>query len=427
MTFEDSSRYLSEGTEYVPPRRDTTSFELAVAPAATATPDPNTDPTAALRPTPNLDYVFDDPADGEPGRDRMMVHGLWELVLAIALAVMGYLLYREDSSAFDGSGLRQLALATALVGLAASAMALSLRAGAPNLAVGGVVVLASVYFGQQAIGGTQTAILLTLALSVGVGLVLGAVVAGLHVPGWAAGLAAGLALVGWAATQSSPPAFRGYDPIPHAYYWFAGFCVLSLIASLIGLLPPVRRAVGRFRPVADPARRRGKVAALIVVGALVGSCLLAGGAGLLAVFTRSTLAAGTDGAQVSALNVTALALGAALLGGTSAFGRRGGIFGTIFASALLVVGAQYVTATGRDWSEAAFGALAIALGLGVTRLVERFGRPVLAVRREVDDAWTPRVHSLTPSSLRSSWTATPTPAAGGLWASDDAWGTTESR
>ena len=56
-------------------------------------------PCADRVPPPNLDYVFDDPADGEPGRDRMLVHGLWELVLALALAGVGYLLYRARASA----------------------------------------------------------------------------------------------------------------------------------------------------------------------------------------------------------------------------------------------------------------------------------------------------------------------------------------
>jgi hypothetical protein len=193
---------------------------------------------------------------------------------------------------------------------------------------------------------------------------------------------------------------------------------LSLIGSVIGLVPVLRRAFGRFRPVVDPARRRGMLAAGIAVAALVGSAVLAGAGGLLSAFVTEQ-AGPSDGLQL-----TALALGAALLGGTSAFGRRGGIFGTIFAAALLVIGMAYATATERTWPTAAFAAAAIGLGLGVTRLVERFGRPSLGVRREVEDSWTPKVHALAPASR--TWPA-PTPAAGGLWASDDAWGTIEQR
>jgi ribose/xylose/arabinose/galactoside ABC-type transport system permease subunit len=420
MVFEDSSRYLGEGlgAEYVPPRRDTTSFEVVpVLPGTSADPDP----TVAIdspRSTPNLYYVFDDPADGEPGRDRMMVHGLWELVLALALAGVGYLLYQVDSSAFDADGLRRLALGTAAVGLIASAMALSLRAGVPNLAVGGIAVVTSLYFGQHAGSGTRTAVLLALAICAGAGLLLGLVIVGLHVPAWAAGLGALLGLFAWSATQGSVT-ISGYDPQPHAYLWFGGFCALSLVGSAAGLFPVLRRAFGRFRPVADPAHRRGAVAAVIAVAALVGSALLAGAGGLLNAFLTGHAAPG-DG-----LDVTALALGAALLGGTSAFGRRGGIFGTIFASALLVVSLTYAATTDRTWPQAAFAAAAIALGLGVTRLIERFGRPSPVSRRAVEDAWEPKVHALAPATR--SWQPAPTPAAGGLWASDDAWGTIDQR
>ena len=41
---------------------------------------------------PSLDDVFDDPAHGEPGRDRMAVHIVWEIVLLLGVAAIGYLL-----------------------------------------------------------------------------------------------------------------------------------------------------------------------------------------------------------------------------------------------------------------------------------------------------------------------------------------------
>ena len=81
------------------------------------------------------------------------------------------------------------------------------------------------------------------------------------------------------------------------------------------------------------------------------------------------------------LELTALAVGVALLGGTSAFGRRGGIFGTVLAAALLAVAMAYTQAIGHPWTAFALAAVAIALGLGVTRVVERFGRPERRRRR----------------------------------------------
>ena len=82
-----------------------------------------------------------------------MVHGLWELVLALALAGAGYALSQAKPGALGGIGLRELALATTVLGLVAAASAVSLRAGAPNLAVGGVAVFAALYLGQHGSGG----------------------------------------------------------------------------------------------------------------------------------------------------------------------------------------------------------------------------------------------------------------------------------
>ncbi len=184
-------------------------------------------------------------------------------------------------------------------------------------------------------------------------------------------------------------------------------------------MPTIRRGFGQFRPVIDPARRRGMTAAMIVVGATVGSSVLAGLSGVFTVLISHQVA------PSNGLELTGLALGAALLGGTSAFGRRGGIFGTIFAVALISVGLAYAEATDRHWSAGGLAVIAIAVGLGITRLVERFGRPVLPPSStDADDAWSPRVHSLAPSGR--AWQPAPTPT-GGLWSADDVWGTTTPR
>jgi ribose/xylose/arabinose/galactoside ABC-type transport system permease subunit len=422
MVFEDSSqsgvaasRYFGEGFR-----------DLAVAPASAEAPvvagvDAESDPTVALGtrvPPPNLDLVFDDPADGEPGRDRMIVHGIWELILAIALAVVGYLLYREDPSSFSASGIRGLLLGVTMLGLAAAAIALSLRAAAPNLAVGTVAVAASVYFGQHARDNLQQTVLILLGAAVAVGVVQGLLVVGLQVPAWAASLAVALALAAWMGSSSGLVLTDGYSPDTDAYLWFGGFCAVSLVATLLGLIPTVRRGLGRFRAVADPARRRGVAAGLIVIVVTVVSTLLGSLSGVLSVLTIRQARPGIG------LELTALALGAALLGGTSAFGRRGGILGTIFAAGLITVVGVYSDKAGLHWPTLYIGAVAIALGLGVTRLVERFGRPSAGLRPEVEDDWTPKVHALTPAGR--SWQPAPTPA-GGMWASDDAWGSIESR
>lgn len=102
--------------------------------------------------------------------------------------------------------------------------------------------------------------------------------------------------------------------------------------------------------------------------ALIGSTVLASIAGVLLALGTRPLPTGENG-----LALSGLALGAALLGGTSVYGRRGGIFGTVLAVALLVLLCSYGEA--RDWSLSllAIGAAAVVAGLVVTRLIETFG------------------------------------------------------
>jgi ribose/xylose/arabinose/galactoside ABC-type transport system permease subunit len=377
----------------------------------------DTDSTGAHR-TPNLDYVFDDPAHGEPGRDRMLIHGLWELVLLLAVAGFGYLLYREDSAAFSGAGLRELLLSAGVLGAVAAASAISLRAGAPNLAVGAVAVAAGIYFGRTSDGGLLQPALIVVAICAAIGVVQGLIIAGLHVPGWAVSLVAALLLLAWASTRTSVSAQANlYDPTPHAYYWFGAFAALSVIASVVGLVPTVRRGFGRFRPVADPAHRRGWIAAIIVLVATLAATILSGLGGVLMVSLSAT-AVPEEG-----LMLTGLALGAALLGGTSAYGRRGGIFGTVLAVVLITLIARYSAVADLKWSPLVLAAAAIAVGLLVTRLVERLGRPRPA-RESLDEDWVP----VAPATETRSWSTTSaSTTSGGLWASDDAWGTADRR
>lgn len=427
MAFDESStpggvesRYLGEGFRLEP------DFREGPATSTTSTTPTVTDSENAVTmtrrvATPDLTYVFDDPDDGEPGRDRMLVHGVWELLLAVALAAAGYLLYDAQAASFRGDGLRQLVLAATVLGLLAAASAMCLRAGVPNLAVGAIAVAAGFQFTQSSDGTLPGPLLIVLGLCAIVGVVQGLFVTALHVPSWAVSVGVALVLIAWLQGKGTGTLVDGYDATAHGYLWFGGFVGLSVLAGLLGLVPTLRRAFGRFRPVADPARRRGVVAASIALSTIVVSTVLAGLAGALAVTVEGS-AAGSDG-----LALTALALGAALLGGTSAFGRRGGIFGTVLAAALLTVILEYAEATNRSWPLAAVAAVAIGVGLAVTRLVERFGRPSLGVEKDDDEDWVPKVHS--PST--PPWSAAGKPATSttslNLWASDEAWGSNEGR
>jgi hypothetical protein len=155
-----------------------------------------------------------------------------------------------------------------------------------------------------------------------------------------------------------------------------------------------------MRPTGDPARRRGPAVAVPVIGALLLSSVFAVGAGLL-------LAARSDAPVVpgTGLEWTGIALGLALLAGTSAYGRRGGIFGTLFAVAALTLFLDYADRRDFDISLFAIAAAVFAAGLVVTRLVETYGRPL-------------------PVAGPADWNAAPT-TAGANWTPDlpETWST----
>ena len=365
-----------------------------------------------------LDDVFDDPQLGEPGMDRIGVHALWELVLLLATAGLAAWFYHTHRTGVTGDGLRGILLTAATLGFLTLAVGLSLRAGVVNLAVGPVAVASALFVATHSSQGLVRTAGTTLLLAAGAGMVLGLVTVVFHVPAWATSLAGSFALIVW-IQRHVPPTQLGtsYQPARHAYYWYGAFAALVLLGGLFGLVKPIRRGLGRFRPVADPATRRGTGAAVVAFLALVGSCLFAAGAGILGLLAGVGLPA--DG-----FVTTGLALGAALLGGTSAFGRRGGIFGSLFSATLLALVLRYSKVANLRISDYALAAGAIAAGLVVTRLVESFGRPPSALQF-VEDGEEPWVN---PARLEEPVTPGYTAPRQGGWTSqlparsnDDTW------
>jgi ribose/xylose/arabinose/galactoside ABC-type transport system permease subunit len=261
----------------------------------------------------------------------------------------------------------------------------------------------------------------TVLLALGVGLLISAVVVAFHLPGWAVSLVAAMALIVWIERQrdSIEVVTDAYQPTSHATYWFIGFAALSFLGGLLGLFKPIRRAVGRFRPVADPARRRGAAASIYAALAIYGSSVLAGAAGVLLALQTRTVSPTENG-----LALTGLALGAALLGGTSIFGRRGGVFGTIFAVAL--VSAFNTYAAVRNWrlSTLAVAAALLVVGLLVSRLIETFGRPRSVVDQvDEDRGWTPSRSPEAGWNADAGWgAATSVQPAEQAWPADERWG-----
>src|SRR5690606_25220766 len=146
--------------------------------------------------------------------DRMLVHGLWELVLALAIAGAGFALNRSQPGALRGDELSGLLLVVSLVGLLGMASAVALRAGVPNLAVGAAAVFSGVWLIEHVRGDDWLAPLaVALGVCAVVGLVQGLVVVGLHVPSWAASLGVLLAGGAWVIGHTPPQ-----RPVPGFHY-----------------------------------------------------------------------------------------------------------------------------------------------------------------------------------------------------------------
>jgi hypothetical protein len=314
------------------------------------------------------------PAIDDDGRDRLGIHLSWEVVLLVVAGVTAFMLFREDSAALQRPALDSLLVVGAAIGLLTLGAGLSLRAGVPNLAIGPIALAAAFHYAENGDRGLVPALTPALIIGAAGGLIVAIVILALHVPGWAASLAAGLGVIVYSQLRIAPVAVQGdWNPTDQAFLLFGAFALLALLGGALGAVGPVRRWVGAFRPAGDPSRRAGATAAAPVVIALVLSSLFAVGAGVI-------LAAGPNDPVVpgTGLEWTGIGVGLALLSGTSAYGRRGGIFGTLFAVTALTLFLDYENRRELDIALFAIAGSVFAAGLVVTRLVETYGRPLPA-------------------------------------------------
>ncbi|WP_041843401.1 ABC transporter permease [Actinoplanes friuliensis] len=333
--------------------------------------DLDPDDTGTRLTEPVAEPVRQDEVD-DAGRDRLGIHIGWEIVLLLAVAAIAYLLYRLDPASLRRPALDSLLISGASIGLLALGAGLTLRAGVPNLAVGPIALAAALHFAENGDDGLVKAAVPALIVAAVGGLVIGLFVIVLHVPGWAATLGAAMGVIVYNQLRTVPVTVQGdYDPSNQAFYLFGGFALLAVIGGALGTVGPIRRMVGGLRQAGDPARRRGAGSAFPVLVSLILSSVFAVGAGILiAAGSTAPITPGTG------LEWTGIAFGAALLAGTSAYGRRGGIFGTLLAVAGIALFLDYADRRNFDIALFAIAACAIGGGLIVTRLVETYGRPL---------------------------------------------------
>jgi hypothetical protein len=361
----------------------------------------------------------------DDGRDRLGVHIGWEVVLLLAVAALGLLLYRHDPASLKRPALDTLLISGAAIGLLTMGAGLTLRAGVPNLALGPIALAASLQYADNGDHGLVRSVVPALIIAAAGGLVIGVLILALHVPGWAATLGAALGVIVYDQLRTGPVAVQGhYDPAGRAFYLFGGFALLTVIGAAIGTITPIRRWLGRMRPVGDPASRRGGGAAVPVLGSLVLSSLFAVVAGvLMAMQATGPIVPGTG------LEWSGIALGTALLAGTSAYGRRGGIFGTLLAVAGMALFLDYQSRRHLDIALFAVAAVAVGGGLIITRLVETYGKPLPVPG--VGDEWNAAASTGTTNTWQpdrpDTWEQTQTTPAPRTDRWDDGpWGTTRS-
>ncbi|WIM96237.1 ABC transporter permease [Actinoplanes oblitus] len=330
----------------------------------------------------------------DDARDRLGVHLGWEVVLLVAAAVLGFLLWREDAAAVQRPALDALLVTGAAIGLITLGAGLSLRAGVPNLAIGPIVLAAEFQFAENGDKGLVQALVPALIIAAAGGLVAGLLILVLHVPGWAVTLAAAFGVITFDQLRVGAVAVQGpWEPSDRAFLLFGGFAMLAVLGGALGAIGPVRRFFGRMRQAGDPAGRRGFAVVLPVLLALILSSVFAAGAGvILAGQSAGPIQPGTG------LEWTGIGLGLALLGGTSAYGRRGGIFGTLFAVMALTIFLDYQTRKQLDIALFAIAGAVFAAGLVATRIVESYGRLASAAKSEDWNA--------APSSGLSNWSPT---------------------
>ena len=358
------------------------------------------------------------PATYDNGRDRLGIHIGWEIVLLLGVAAVAYLLYRLDPASLRRPALDALLISATVLGLLTLGAGLTLRAGVPNLAVGPIAVAAALQYAENGDRGLVEAALPALVTAALGGLLVGLVVIAFHVPGWAATLAGALGVVVFIQFRLAPVNVQGaYDPSDHAFFLFGAFASAAVVGGALGTIPKVRRMTGRFRPVGDPARRRGLGVSVPVIGALVVSSMLAVVAGVLFA-AQSTLPI----SPTTGMEWTGLAVGLALLAGTSAYGRRGGIFGTLLAVVGMAVFLDYAERRNLDIALFAVAACTLGAGLVITRLVETYGRP-LPVAGPVEEVWqtdAPAPAAFSPEAPEPWSPAVPAQGRSDRW--DDRWG-----
>ena len=322
-----------------------------------------------------LDHVYDEVGDRE-SNDRLLVHVVLEVVLMLAAGGVMFAAYQADSALFKGASLKHLILALTAILFIATASALTLRVRAVNLGLFAFVFAgAAIFLELYNERGTAVSGAIAIGVTLAAGIVLAILILLFKVPGWAAGLGVGLALFAGVTQLKLPAKVPDYafDVNSRGLILCVAAVAVSVVGGVIGALPGTRRILGACRETNDGEKRsRGAITATLF--GTVGAAVLAGVAGVILALSQ-TGGSGTGAVPGTTVLYGGLGLAAALLGGTSAHGRRGGFVGTLLGTAAMV--GFYTLGTAQEWSlsPTVYVGAGLVAGLVVTWLVELLGKP----------------------------------------------------
>ncbi|WP_433072936.1 hypothetical protein ACQP1P_24585 [Dactylosporangium sp. CA-052675] len=291
---------------------------------------------------------------------ELLPHLVWEAVLLLVAIGVAVTLYSGKGERLFTSGGIWLPIAS--LGFATTGLALSLRTGTPNLAVGPLASLAAFLYADQGMGVAILAV-------AGLGLLL-ALVAGLTgVPAWAVTLIGGLAVSATVIGGTGGKVTPLHDaPGGPRWTWGIAFILLSVAGGVVFAIPAVRRYLSANRPAGGET---GAFSVARLVGALAGvfgSSVLAAVAGV--VLTIQQVSAGPIDP-----GFTLAGLVCALLAGVSPFGRRAGVLGVVLAVVIFVCTRYLLTLANLDvWITMLVEALIGLAGVLVVWLLELIGR-----------------------------------------------------
>ncbi|GAA1401231.1 ABC transporter permease [Catellatospora coxensis] len=295
----------------------------------------------------------------------------WEAILFLLVVVAAIVVaVQSDGDAFG----RGLWLSLASLGLLASAFAFSLRTGNPNLAVGALAALAGVVYAKlveadwPGVLAAATAVVVILLFC----LVLGVITGLTSAPAWAVSLG-GLAVaqsvaLGLSEAQGVP--LRDGPTSEWAIWAWAGLFVIgSLVGGAAFQGTALHRMLVAARTDGEVPRFQGK--------RLAGAVLGFAGSGLLAALSGIALVGYLGGAFAVTGDRQLVAVAAVLLGGVSVFTYRGGVAGTLLATALLVLGDTALRlADAPSWLTYGLTAgIALLVGVGVGWGIDKITGP----------------------------------------------------